>query len=84
MNKVAGDTSGIGLATATRFVYIFARRQEEFDKTAAVQAKHAANIPLGRLARPDEIASAMLFLASDDSSFVTGTELLVDGAMWSV
>jgi NAD(P)-dependent dehydrogenase (short-subunit alcohol dehydrogenase family) len=50
----------------------------------AARAKHAANIPLGRMARPEEIASAMLFLASDDSSFVAGSELLVDGGMCSV
>jgi NAD(P)-dependent dehydrogenase (short-subunit alcohol dehydrogenase family) len=37
------------------------------------------SIPLGRLADPAEIASAALFLASDDSSFVTGVELFVDG-----
>ncbi|MEW9309995.1 SDR family NAD(P)-dependent oxidoreductase [Labrys neptuniae] len=37
------------------------------------------SIPLGRLADPAEIASAALFLASDDSSFVTGIELFVDG-----
>lgn len=49
-----------------------------------VRAKHAANIPLGRMARPEEIAAAMLFLASADSSFVTGIELLVDGGMCSV
>lgn len=49
-----------------------------------VRAKHASNIPLGRMARPEEIAAAMLFLASDDSSFVAGTELLVDGGMCSV
>jgi len=34
---------------------------------------------LGRLGNPDEIAKAALFLASDDSSFVTGIELFVDG-----
>jgi NAD(P)-dependent dehydrogenase (short-subunit alcohol dehydrogenase family) len=54
------------------------------EQAAAVRAKHAANIPLGRMARPEEIAAAMLFLASDDSSFVAGAELLVDGGMCSV
>jgi NAD(P)-dependent dehydrogenase (short-subunit alcohol dehydrogenase family) len=35
--------------------------------------------PLGRLGLPDEVANAALFLASDESSFVTGSELFVDG-----
>lgn len=39
----------------------------------------AATTPLGRLAEPEETASAALFLASDDSRFVTGSELFVDG-----
>jgi NAD(P)-dependent dehydrogenase (short-subunit alcohol dehydrogenase family) len=39
----------------------------------------AANRPMGRIARPEEIAKAVLFLASDDSSFVTGAVLAVDG-----
>jgi NAD(P)-dependent dehydrogenase (short-subunit alcohol dehydrogenase family) len=38
-----------------------------------------SSIPMGHMADPDEIAKAALFLASDDSSFVTGIELFVDG-----
>ena len=37
------------------------------------------SVPMGRIGTPDEIAKAVVFLASDDSSFVTGTELFVDG-----
>ncbi|MEH1919555.1 glucose 1-dehydrogenase [Nostoc sp.] len=41
----------------------------------------ASTIPLGRVGKPDEIAKAVVFLASDDSSFVNGIELFVDGGM---
>jgi NAD(P)-dependent dehydrogenase (short-subunit alcohol dehydrogenase family) len=54
------------------------------EEAAAVRAKHAASIPLGRMARPEEIATAMLFLASEDSSFVAGSDPLVDGGVCSI
>ena len=41
-------------------------------------------VPLGRLGAPDEIAKAVVFLACDDSSYITGTELFVDGGMAQV
>ena len=41
----------------------------------------ALSVPMGRIGTPDEIANAVLFLASDDSSFVSGIELFVDGGM---
>ena len=48
---------------------------EEFKKNIV------AAVPMGRMGDPDEIAKAALFLASDDSSYVTGVELFVDGGM---
>jgi NAD(P)-dependent dehydrogenase (short-subunit alcohol dehydrogenase family) len=41
-------------------------------------------VPLGRFGTPDEIAKAVVFLASDDSSYITGTELFVDGGFAQV
>ena len=40
-----------------------------------------STIPMGRIGNPDEVAKAVSFLASDDSSFVTGIELFVDGGL---
>ena len=44
----------------------------------------SSSVPLGRFGTPDEIAKAVVFLASDDSSYITGTELFVDGGFAQV
>jgi NAD(P)-dependent dehydrogenase (short-subunit alcohol dehydrogenase family) len=51
------------------------------DQEGADQLKSymAGTIPMGRIGRPDEVANAVLFLASDQSTFITGIELFVDG-----
>lgn len=49
-----------------------------------VRAALIAPIPLGRMARPEEVAAAAVFLLSDDASFIAGSELHVDGGMGQV
>jgi NAD(P)-dependent dehydrogenase (short-subunit alcohol dehydrogenase family) len=44
----------------------------------------SSTVPLGRFGTPDEVAKAVVFLASDDSSYITGTELFVDGGFAQV
>ena len=42
-------------------------------------AQIVSTVPMGRMGEPEEVAKVALFLASDDSSFITGIELFVDG-----
>jgi NAD(P)-dependent dehydrogenase (short-subunit alcohol dehydrogenase family) len=44
----------------------------------------STEVPLGRFGTPDEIAKAVVFLASDDSSYMTGSEMFVDGGVAQV
>jgi NAD(P)-dependent dehydrogenase (short-subunit alcohol dehydrogenase family) len=60
------STSGMGLSE---------EHVEQFKKSVL------SRVPLGRMGNPDEIAKAVAFLASDDSSDITGIELFVDGGI---
>lgn len=55
--------------------------KELFSKDPERAAKRLVHIPMGRFGEPEEIAKAALFLASDDSSFVTASTFLVDGGL---
>jgi NAD(P)-dependent dehydrogenase (short-subunit alcohol dehydrogenase family) len=52
--------------------------------SAEVERQVVALIPVGHVGRPEEIAAAVVFLASDESSFIAGAELIVDGGMSQV
>lgn len=54
------------------------------EQLAAAKAGLAAQVPMGRMGLPIEVARAAVFLASDDSSYVTGMDLCVDGGMGQV
>ncbi len=54
----------------------------EFAKpTRSRAARRLVHVPMGRFGEPEEIAAAVAFLASDDSSFMTATSFLVDGGI---
>jgi 3-oxoacyl-[acyl-carrier protein] reductase len=74
------NTLGTGSILTPAFVETFTAVAEKEGKTfEEVEAYKAADIPIGRLGRPEEMADAALFLCSDRASFITGQTLLVDG-----
>ena len=52
---------------------------ESFMADKSIAAAYIAMHPLGRVGRPEEVANVILFLASEESSFITGEEVVVDG-----
>ena len=50
-----------------------------FSLSASARRRSTAAIPLGRYGEPDEVAYGVLYLASDEAAFVTGSELVIDG-----
>lgn len=66
--------------TATEMMFAMEREQSP-DDPAAVRRGMSRMIPMGRYGEPDEIADAILFLAGDGSSFISGAAIPVDGAL---
>jgi NAD(P)-dependent dehydrogenase (short-subunit alcohol dehydrogenase family) len=67
------------ISPGTTATPILIKDGESNEERKAFLAKRAADTPMNRLGTPDEIAKAVVFLASDDSSYITGIELFVDG-----
>ena len=55
--------------------------QELFSADPAQAERRLIHVPMGRFAEPSEIAAAVAFLASDDSSFMTANEFVIDGGI---
>jgi NAD(P)-dependent dehydrogenase (short-subunit alcohol dehydrogenase family) len=60
------------------------RWKKRFEKNPELEAKLTRLYPIGRLGNPEDVANAAVFLASDDSSFITGAVLTVDGGLTAV
>jgi NAD(P)-dependent dehydrogenase (short-subunit alcohol dehydrogenase family) len=60
---------------------IFGRTGLTAEQIEGFKAGISSRVPLGRIGRPEEVAGAVAFLASDDASYITGIELNVDGGM---
>jgi NAD(P)-dependent dehydrogenase (short-subunit alcohol dehydrogenase family) len=86
-HAIEGLTKSAAIEAATRGVRVNAvvpgptdtDMLARFTGSSANNSKLAANIPMGRLGKPEEVADAILFLSSPNASFITGTCLVVDG-----
>ncbi len=91
-----GLATATRFVTEGAYVYLMSRRQSALDRAVAALDGHATGVAgdaavladldrlfeaVGAAGRPDEVASAALFLASAESSFIAGAELVVDGGM---
>jgi NAD(P)-dependent dehydrogenase (short-subunit alcohol dehydrogenase family) len=76
--KIRVNVVSPGMVITPGYTNVLGLSDEQIEQ---IKAQTAAATPLGRAGTPDEIAKAVVFLASDDSSYVTGIELFVDGGM---
>jgi NAD(P)-dependent dehydrogenase (short-subunit alcohol dehydrogenase family) len=63
---------------------LFSALAQDEEQIQRIRTGMESNVPLGRMGSPEEVAKAVSFLASDDSSFITGIELFIDGGMAQV
>jgi 3-oxoacyl-[acyl-carrier protein] reductase len=77
--EVAGD--GVTINTLLTGQIATARIASLYGSMEAAEAGAGKTIPAGRLGRPEEMASAALFLCSDRAAYITGVALAVDGGM---
>ena len=69
-----------GYTHTERVKYVIEQRASESGKTFdEIKSELAKDIPLGRLAEPEELANLVVFLASERASYITGTTIPVDG-----
>jgi NAD(P)-dependent dehydrogenase (short-subunit alcohol dehydrogenase family) len=63
---------------------LFSALAQDEEQIQQIRTGMESSVPLGRMGSPEEVAKAVSFLASDDSSFITGIELFIDWGMAQV